>query len=159
MAIVRHRKSAVPGKIPSASGMTFGEIWVNYASGTGKSFLATLKNDKKSVAQFMEKSYNDSVYANKQSFEKLESNAVTEIVLSDKVTEMGKKNGVVTIPIPQGAQGLAGPQGYQGAQGATGTGGDRGTQGATGLQGYKGAQGAVGTGGDRGTQGGTGVNG
>ena len=43
MAIVRHRKSAVPGKIPSASGMTFGEIWVNYASGTGKSFLATLK--------------------------------------------------------------------------------------------------------------------
>ena len=47
MAIVRHRKSAVPGKIPSASGMTFGEIWVNYASGAGKSFLATLKNDKK----------------------------------------------------------------------------------------------------------------
>ena len=115
MAIVRHRKSAVPGKVPSASGMTFGEIWVNYASGTGKSFLATLKNDKKSVAQFMEKSYNDSVYANKQSFEELESNAVTEIILSDKVTEMGKKNGVVTIPIPQGAQGLAGPQGYQGA--------------------------------------------
>ena len=45
MAIVRHRKSAVPGKIPSASGMTFGEIWVNYASGTGKSFLATLKKN------------------------------------------------------------------------------------------------------------------
>ena len=153
MAIVRHRKSAIPGKIPSYSGMTFGEIFVNYASGTGKSFLATLKNDKKSVAQFMEKSYNDSVYANKQSFENLQSNAVTGIVLSDKVTEMGKKNGVVTIPIPQGAQGLAGPQGYQGAQGATGTGGDRGTQGGTGLQGFKGTQGPTGTNGDRGVQG------
>ena len=159
MAIVRHRKSAIPGKIPSYSGMTFGEIFVNYASGTGKSFLATLKNDKKSVAQFMEKSYNDSVYANKQSFENLQSNAVTGIVLSDKVTEMGKKNGVVTIPIPQGAQGLAGPQGYQGAQGATGTGGDRGTQGGTGLQGFKGTQGPIGTDGDRGTQGSAGLQG
>ena len=107
------RKSAIPGKIPSYSGMTFGEIFVNYASGTGKSFLATLKNDNKSVAQFMEKSYNDSVYANKQSFENLQSNAVTGIVLSDKVTEMGKKNGVVTIPIPQGAQGLAGIHCYR----------------------------------------------
>ena len=159
MAIVRHRKSAIPGKIPSYSGMTFGEIFVNYASGNGKSFLATLKNDNKSVAQFMEKSYNDSVYANKQSFENLESNAVTEIVLSDKVTEIGKKNGVVTIPIPQGAQGLAGPQGYQGAQGPIGTVGDRGPQGVTGSQGPKGATGPKGTDGDRGPQGSQGPQG
>ena len=156
MAIVRHRKSEIPGKIPSYSGMTFGEIFVNYASGTGKSFLATLKNDNKSVAQFMEKSYNDSVYANKQSFENLESNAVTGIVLSDKVTEIGKHNGVVTIPIPQGAQGLAGPQGYQGAQGAIGTPGARGTQGGNGEGGYQGTQGQRGATGSRGTQGGNG---
>ena len=60
MAIIKHRKSAIPGRIPTASVMSFGEIMVNYASGAGKSFLATLKNDNKSVAPFMEKSYNDS---------------------------------------------------------------------------------------------------
>ena len=67
MAIIKHRKSAVPNKVPAVSGMTFGEIFVNYASGDGKSFLATLKNDE-SVAQFMEKGYNDTAYASKQLF-------------------------------------------------------------------------------------------
>ena len=158
MAIIKHRKSAVPNKVPAVSGMTFGEIFVNYASGDGKSFLATLKNDE-SVAQFMEKGYNDTAYASKQLFEHLESEVITDIVLSDKVTEGGKKDGVFTIPIPQGAQGLAGAQGFKGAQGAIGTDGDRGTQGATGLRGFKGAQGAIGTDGNRGTQGGTGLQG
>ena len=39
MAIIKHRKSAIPNKVPATSGMTFGEIFVNYASGDGKSFL------------------------------------------------------------------------------------------------------------------------
>ena len=120
MAIIKHRKSAVPGRIPAATGMTFGEIMVNYASGAGKSFLATLKNDNKSVAQFMEKSYNDSAYASADDFDTLSSEAVKNIVLSDTASTITKKNGTVTIPIPQGSQGLAGPQGYQGAQGPQG---------------------------------------
>ena len=131
MAIVKHRKSAIPGKIPSASGMSYGEIWVNYASGTGKSFLATLKNDKK-VAQFMEKEYNDSAYASADDFDALSNEAVKNIVLSDTASTITKKNGTVTIPIPQGSQGMAGPQGFEGAQGV------RGTQGARGPQGWQG---------------------
>ena len=35
MAIVRHRKSAVPGRIPIASDMTFGEI-VEFLKSKGK---------------------------------------------------------------------------------------------------------------------------
>lgn len=119
MAIIKHRKSAVPGRIPAATGMTFGEIMVNYASGAGKSFLATLKNDKK-VAQFMEKEYNDSAYASADDFDTLSSEAVKNIVLSDTASTITKKNGTVTIPIPQGSQGLAGPQGYQGGTRPTG---------------------------------------
>ena len=144
MAIIKHRKSAVPGRIPAADGMTFGEIMVNYASGAGKSFLATLKNDNKSVAQFMEKSYNDSAYASADDFDTLSSEAVKNIVLSDTASTITKKNGTVTIPIPQGSQGLAGPQGYQGAQGSQGEQGPQGPQGPPGLQGQQGAQGVVG---------------
>ena len=141
MAIIQHRRSAVPGRIPDASVMTFGEIMVNYASGAGKSFLTTLKNDKK-VAQFMEKEYNDSAYASADDFDTLSSEAVKNIVLSDTASTITKKNGTVTIPIPQGSQGLAGPQGYQGAQGP------QGEQGLPGLQGQQGAQGVVGASGE-----------
>ena len=162
MAIVKHRKSAVPGRIPIASDMTFGEILVNYASGTGKSFLATLKNDNKSVAQFMEKSYNDSAYASADDFDALSSEAVKNIVLSDTASTITKKNGTVTIPIPQGSQGLAGPQGYQGAQGPQGPQGEqgpKGPQGDEGPQGDRGAQGPPGLQGQQGTQGVVGANG
>ena len=153
MAIVKHRKSAVPGRIPIASDMTFGEILVNYASGTGKSFLATLKNDNKSVAQFMEKSYNDSAYASADDFDALSSEAVKNIVLSDTASTITKKNGTVTIPIPQGSQGLAGPQGYQGAQGPQGPQGEQGPKGNTGSQGPQGEQGPKGKTGSQGPQG------
>ena len=149
MAIIKHRKSAVPGRIPAATGMTFGEIMVNYASGTGKSFLATLKNDKK-VAQFMEKEYNDSAYASADDFDTLSSEAVKNIVLSDTASTITKKNGTVTIPIPQGSQGLAGPQGYQGAQGPQGP---QGPQGKTGPQGPQGPQGKTGPEGPKGNTG------
>ena len=147
MAIIQHRRSAVPGRIPDASVMTFGEIMVNYASGAGKSFLTTLKNDKK-VAQFMEKEYNDSAYASADDFDTLSSEAVKNIVLSDTASTITKKNGTVTIPIPQGSQGLAGPQGYQGAQGPQGEQGPQGPQGLPGLQGQQGAQGVVGASGE-----------
>ena len=152
MAIIKHRKSAVPGRIPAATGMTFGEIMVNYASGAGKSFLATLKNDKK-VAQFMEKEYNDSAYASADDFDTLSSEAVKNIVLSDTASTITKKNGTVTIPIPQGSQGLAGPQGYQGAQGPQGPQGEQGPKGKTGSQGPQGEQGPKGKTGPQGPQG------
>ena len=132
MAIIQHRRSAVPGRIPDASVMTFGEIMVNYASGAGKSFLTTLKNDKK-VAQFMEKEYNDSAYASADDFDTLSSEAVKNIVLSDTASTITKKNGNVKIPIPKGSKGLAGPQGPQGLPG---------------LQGQQGAQGVVGASGE-----------
>ena len=158
MAIIKHRKSAVPGRIPAATGMTFGEIMVNYASGAGKSFLATLKNDKK-VAQFMEKEYNDSAYASADDFDTLSSEAVKNIVLSDTASTITKKNGTVTIPIPQGSQGLAGPQGYQGAQGPQGKTGPQGPQGKTGPEGPQGKTGPQGPQGEQGPKGNTGPQG
>lgn len=54
------KKSNQTDKIPSATTMEFGEVYVNYASGNGKSFLATRKSDD-TIAQFMEKTYTDSV--------------------------------------------------------------------------------------------------
>ena len=158
MAIIKHRKSAVPGRIPAANGMTFGEIMVNYASGAGKSFLATLKNDKK-VAQFMEKEYNDSAYASADDFDTLSSEAVKNIVLSDTASTITKKNGTVTIPIPQGSQGLAGPQGYQGAQGPQGPQGPKGPQGEQGPKGNTGPQGPQGEQGPKGNTGSQGPQG
>lgn len=65
-------KSAIPNKLPDTSGMTYGEVFVNYASGIGKSFLSTKKNDD-TLAQFMEKSYNDGAYADKGDYEKFKS--------------------------------------------------------------------------------------
>lgn len=59
---IKLKKSNVQGKIPSAETMDYGEVYVNYASGSGNAFLATKKYDD-TVAQFMEKSYGDSVYA------------------------------------------------------------------------------------------------
>ena len=56
------KKSNVPDKTPTASTMEFGEVYVNYASGAGKSFLATKKHDG-SVAKFMEKEYIENTYA------------------------------------------------------------------------------------------------
>ena len=158
MAIIQHRRSAVPGRIPDASVMTFGEIMVNYASGAGKSFLTTLKNDKK-VAQFMEKEYNDSAYASADDFDTLSSEAVKNIVLSDTASTITKKNGTVTIPIPQGSQGLAGPQGYQGAQGPQGPQGEQGPKGKTGPEGPRGEQGPQGPQGLPGLQGQQGAQG
>lgn len=46
-------KSSVPSKSPIASAMTFGELYVNYASGTNEAFLATKKYDG-TIAKFHE---------------------------------------------------------------------------------------------------------
>ena len=102
---------------------------------------------------------------------------------TDALGEPTVKNGVLTIPIPKGAQGLQGekgetgaqgeqgdpgpkgptgnpgkqgepgPQGEKGTVGSYGSMGDRGTTGAQGPQGYKGTVGSYGSTGDRGTTG------
>ena len=60
------KKSSVQNKVPYAPGVEFGELAVNYASGTGKAFLATKKYDG-SMATFHEDDYNSATYATKDS--------------------------------------------------------------------------------------------
>ena len=60
------KKSSVQNKVPYAPGLEFGELAVNYASGTGKAFLATKKYDG-SMATFHEDDYNSEIYATKDS--------------------------------------------------------------------------------------------
>ena len=57
------------------------------------------------------------------------------------------ENGILTIPIPPGAQGAMGAQGETGAQGP------QGNRGARGSRGDMGAQGAIGSNGPRGDMG------
>ena len=65
------KRSSVEGKEPAVSGMSYGELFINYASGEGKSFLTTKKADD-TIAKFMEKSYNDAHYANKDVVDNIE---------------------------------------------------------------------------------------
>ena len=78
---------------------------------------------------------------------------------TDALGEPTVKNGVLTIPIPKGAQGLQGEKGETGAQGEQGDPGPKGPtgnpgkQGEPGPQGEKGTVGSYGSTGDRGTTG------
>ena len=78
---------------------------------------------------------------------------------TDALGEPTVKNGVLTIPIPKGAQGLQGEKGETGAQGEQGDPGPKGPtgnpgkQGEPGPQGGKGTVGSYGSTGDRGTTG------
>lgn len=58
------KKSSVVDKTPSANGLDFGELAINYASGTGKSFLATKKYNG-TIAKFHEDAYNEATFASK----------------------------------------------------------------------------------------------
>lgn len=81
---------------------------------------------------------------------------------TDALGEPTVKNGVLTIPIPKGAQGLQGEKGETGAQGEQGDPGPKGPTGNPGKQGEPGPQGATGpTGvtGARGPQGPQGITG
>ena len=106
--------------------------------------------------------------------DKMVTTVVSAKFTTDAIGEPTVQNGVLTIPIPKGAQGLQGEKGPQGAigeqgdqgtqgpvgtQGVKGTQGDRGTQGPAGTQGYVGTRGPEGTQGDRGTQGPVGTQG
>ena len=84
---------------------------------------------------------------------------------TDALGEPTVKNGVLTIPIPKGAQGLQGEKGETGAQGEQGDPGPKGPTGNPGKQGEPGPQGEKGTVvsygsmGDRGTTGAQGPQG
>ena len=72
---------------------------------------------------------------------------------TDALGEPTVKNGVLTIPIPKGAQGLQGEKGETGAQGEQGDPGPKGPTGNPGKQGEPGPQGSKGSDGDKGAQG------
>lgn len=79
------KRSSVPDRVPSANTLDYGEIALNYASGTGKSFISLKKaNDK--IAQFMEKDYNDANYANKALVDTIDANleALKQDVIDDE---------------------------------------------------------------------------
>ena len=66
------KKSSVVDKTPAASTMEFGELAINYASGTGKAFLTTKKYDG-TMAKFHEDSYNDGKFATKSDISDISS--------------------------------------------------------------------------------------
>lgn len=82
--------------------------------------------------------------------DKMVTTVVSAKFTTDAIGEPTVRNGVLTIPIPKGAQGLQGEKGPQGARGETG---DQGPQGNTGGPGPKGPQGNMGKTGDQGAQG------
>ena len=82
--------------------------------------------------------------------DKMVTTVVSAKFTTDAIGEPTVRNGVLTIPIPKGAQGLQGEKGPQGARGETG---EQGPQGNTGGPGPKGSQGNMGKTGDQGAQG------
>ena len=66
------KKSSVVDRTPQANSLEFGELTVNYASGTGKAFLAHKKYDG-SIAKYHEDGYNESVYATKSDLSSIQS--------------------------------------------------------------------------------------
>ena len=88
--------------------------------------------------------------------DKMVTTVVSAKFTTDALGEPTVRNGVLTIPIPKGAQGLQGEKGPQGARGETG---DQGPQGNPGGPGPKGPQGNMGKTGDQGSQGTQGIDG
>jgi len=165
------KKSNVQDKIPNVSGMSYGELFINYASGDGKSFIALRKHDD-TVAQFMEKKYVDNeidelidiIEENEfvvaagltdlnENVEELNESVVTGAVMSNSETTPSVTNNVLTIPAVNGPQGYQGPIGSQGNQGRQGYQGQTGPQGNQGYQGMQGYQGPIGPQGNQGYQG------
>ena len=70
------KKSSVQDKVPAAASLEFGELAINYASGTGKAFLATEKYDN-TVATFHEDAYNEATFADKASLSTVQADVST----------------------------------------------------------------------------------
>ena len=66
------KKSMVVDKQPTPASLEFGELAVNYASGSGKSFLAAKKYDG-TLAIFPEKQYIENTFATKDSMDSTEA--------------------------------------------------------------------------------------
>ena len=77
------KKSNVVEKTPGASSLEFGELAINFASGVGKSFLATKKYNS-TIAKFHEDAYNDAKFATKDELGTIQS-ALADYALSAMV--------------------------------------------------------------------------
>ena len=56
------KKSAVSGKLPTLKDMDYGELYLNYASGSTDSkpnYLATAENNKKEILYWYDSKYNE----------------------------------------------------------------------------------------------------
>lgn len=167
------KKSNVVDKLPTSA--EFGEVFVNYASGNGKSFLSTKKNDG-TIATFHEDAYFSTLSGNVATLSgSVVNNYYTKSNIDDRdqvvaaalndinsglthvedtyvasaVMSSSAKNPSVTnnvLTIPT----VAGERGYQGPQGPKG---DLGNQGPQGPKGDLGSQGPQGPKGERGFQG------
>ena len=141
------KRSLVAGKVPVASAMTEGELFMNIASGdSADNFLSTVRAGKNDVIQFMDKKYNEKTFALKSEVENTKSeldklideveetelvvaHAYNQIVLSTGLDEEGLSTlpggvslteAIVALQNEGGPQGPQGPQGAQGAQGPAG---------------------------------------
>ena len=170
------KRSSVPDRVPSANTLDYGEIALNYASGTGKSFISLKKANNK-IAQFMEKDYNDANYANKALVDTIDANleALKQDVIDNEEViatalntfneSAGFDNGgnstlgmsltdaIIDLQNEWGHQGVQGPKGATGNAGAQGAQGRQGPQGPKGTNGSQGPKGATGTNGSQGRQG------
>ena len=131
------KRSSVPDRVPSANTLDYGEIALNYASGTGKSFIS-LKKANSEIAQFMEKDYNDANYANKAFVDTIDANLETlrqDVIDNEEVVAtafntfnesagfddggnstlgMSLTDAIIDLQNEWGHQGAQGPQGPKG---------------------------------------------
>lgn len=94
--VLKH--SLVEDRVPDSSIMEYGELYVNGASGTGKSFISTKKSGNAGVARFMEKDYNDAKYATKDVVNAINSSYISAAVMDTAATSPSVTNHILTIP-------------------------------------------------------------
>ena len=66
------KKSSVVDRTPQTNSLEFGELTINYASGTGKAFLAHKKYDG-TIAKYHEDDFNDAKFASKGELSQIQS--------------------------------------------------------------------------------------
>lgn len=96
-AKVKLRYTFDTNKAPEPDIMEFGEIYINANSGIGNSFLS-VKKENNTIAQFMEKDYADSQYADKSLVNAINSNYISGAVMSTTAVVPSVSNNILTIP-------------------------------------------------------------
>lgn len=79
----------VDGKVPVPSAMTEGELYANISSAvTADNFLSTVRAGKNEVIQFMDKKYNEKMFAPKTELETVKS-YIEELIQEIEDNEIG----------------------------------------------------------------------